>query len=458
MPPTMEEVLRQVEETNEAVSGYLASLNTAPQAPRVDVARGVPDQGSQIQTRSVMNMEDRYAVQERLKKLSTPQLMRLFAMQSVKRDSGVGLYDWLNSGGYATQEKFTGAGGIASQVSPEVAKAIDSGGAAALIRQDLEPVLLEIYVRLFPFYDRIAKEPANGLVHAYNQITDFGDAQFMAELGTVTDDQNTYVRKTTNVAILATRRGVSLKSQFAVIAGGMNYNPEQLELSGGMRAMAHAMQRQIFSGQATVTGHGDYTDEYGKYDANAFDGLRYLLGIVQNNGRNVDPATNPTTAGNLRRAIDAAIIQPLQTGLTTNLEIWSYPIEKQTWDEQQDANVRILEASQRNAQVGVVANAVNTILGPIPWNIVPGDSIDPTVAASGYNPGAHYSGATTVRDIYALDSASLSMPYLGTEGPTVLDIPIGISGQLTRLFVIFDMKGLALKAPSWANKLRVKLT
>jgi hypothetical protein len=56
-----------------------------------------------------------------------------------------------------------------------------------------------------------------------------------------------------------------------------------------------------------------------------------------------------------------------------------------------------------------------------------------------------------------LDFGSLSLPYLGTEGPTVLDIPIGISGQLTHLFVIFLMNGLALKVPGWNNKIRVKL-
>jgi hypothetical protein len=42
-----------------------------------------------------------------------------------------------------------------------------------------------------------------------------------------------------------------------------------------------------------------------------------------------------------------------------------------------------------------------------------------------------------VRDVYVLDESTVSMPYLGSEGPTVLDIPIGISGQLTHLFIIF---------------------
>ena len=44
-------------------------------------------------------------------------------------------------------------------------------------------------------------------------------------------------------------------------------------------------------------------------------------------------------------------------------------------------------------------------------------------------------------DIYLLDENSISIPYLGSDGPTVLDIPMGVSGQLTHLFIIFGMFG-----------------
>ena len=62
-----------------------------------------------------------------------------------------------------------------------------------------------------------------------------------------------------------------------------------------------------------------------------------------------------------------------------------------------------------------------------------------------------------VRDMYLLDESSVSLPYLGREGPTVLDIPIGIAGQLTHLYIIFGMWGLAVKAPIFSNKVRVKV-
>lgn len=35
-----------------------------------------------------------------------------------------------------------------------------------LIRQDLEPTLYALFVKVFPAFERLAKGPANGLVHA----------------------------------------------------------------------------------------------------------------------------------------------------------------------------------------------------------------------------------------------------------------------------------------------------
>ena len=67
-----------------------------------------------------------------------------------------------------------------------------------------------------------------------------------------------------------------------------------------------------------------------------------------------------------------------------------------------------------------------------------------------------YAG-NNVRDIYVLDENTVTLPYLGSPGPTVLEIPIGISGQLTHLYIIFLMNGLAVKVLPWNNKIRVKV-
>jgi hypothetical protein len=96
--------------------------------------------------------------------------------------------------------------------------------------------------------------------------------------------------------------------------------------------------------------------------------------------------------------------------------------------------------------VGVTAQAFNTIAGQIPFAVVPGDSI-----------ASYHIGPTLYRDLYMLDEGSITLPYLGSPGPTVLEIPIGISGQLTHLYIVFMMNGLAVKVLPWSNKIRVKV-
>jgi hypothetical protein len=390
--------------------------------------------------RRYITPEERSTLSSSLRTKSIAEISALITHQASKENTGIPLGLWLNTAGFAAQNLFNQLG---TKLDPDIAKALDTGAVGALIRQDLEPMLYEVFIRSFPAYDRMPKEPANGLLHAWNQITSYGSAKFMAELGTVSDDNSVFHRESTNVAILATRRGISLKSQFAVMAGGMNYNPEAIELQGGLRAMAHTMQKAIFEGQSTVT-TGTAADESGLYDANGFTGLRSILNTVR--AVDLDPATAPTTTGNFRVAVDKAELPVTQSSGLTSI-IWGHPQEKITFDEQQDINVRLIGPNYVNIGVGATAQAINTYAGQIPFAVVPGDSI------SSYTDG----GGTLRRDLYMLDEGSITMPYLGSPGPTVLEIPIGISGQLTHLFIIFMMNGLAVKVLPWNNKIRVKV-
>lgn len=428
-------------ETLEEIRKSLAALNATPSSAPVPATRGVDDAATPApgSNRQLLSRSDNFQLRESIRYKangelrSIPELHAMLATQAGERDTGVPVDQWLNAGGYATQQL-----AMSNQM---IAKAVDSSGVSALIRQDLEPVLYELYIREFPAFDRFAREPANGLVHAFNQITSFGSAKFMAELGTVTDDQSTYVRQTTNVAVLATRRGVSLKSQFAVLAGGAGYNPESLELQGGLRAMAHELQKAIFQGNSSNSG-GTASSDYGLYDANAFTGLRWTL--TTSRVQNADPTAG--TPDDIRTAIDRAAEQIMEQGGRANI-IWCHPHEKVSFDLQQDKNVRYMNQFVDVAP-GVQTNAVNTVFGPLPLAIVPGDSIGT------YN-AANYSG-NLVRDMYVLDESTVSLPYLGSEGPTVLEIPVGISGQLTRLYIVFGMWGLAVKAIPFSNKVRIK--
>lgn len=434
--------LNSVNETLEEIRRSLEALNATPSsAPVAPVAtRGVDDAAinTGVNRQQMLSRGDMFALRQNIRHKSNgevrsiPEIHAMLATQAEQRDTGVPVDQWLNAGGYATQQ--------AALQNTMIAKAVDSAGVSALIRQDLEPFLYELYVREFPAFERFPREPANGLVHAFNQITSFGSAQFMAELGTVTDDQSIYARQTTNVAVLATRRGVSLKSQFAVLAGGAGYNPESLELQGGLRAMAHELQKAIFQGNATNSGGTGSTD-FGLYDANAFTGLRWTL--TTSRAKNVDPTAG--TPENMRAAIDRAAEEIVEQGGRASI-IWCHPHEKISFDLQQDANVRYMNQFV-DVAVGVQTNAVNTVFGPLPLAVVPGDSI-------GTYTSAHATG--TQRDMYVLDESTISLPYLGSEGPTVLEIPVGISGQLTRLYIVFGMWGLAVKAIPFSNKVRVK--
>ena len=424
--------LKTVKASLDEIKGYLETLGSAPLPT---VTQGVEDQPTPDPTRNrILTRAEMFEIREQLKKKSLSELHTMFDMQLADGSAkgvGIPVQAWWAAGG--------GTQAMQAMLSnPVIQKALDSSTGSALIRQDLEPVMYEMFVREFPAFDRLPKEPANGLVHAFNQWDDFGDAEWMAELGTVTDDRSNYVRQTTNIGILATRRGVSLKSQFATLQSGSGFNPENLELQGGMRAVAHEMQKTIFQGNATVSS-GTASTEDGEYDANAFTGLRSIL----NTARAVDVDPTAATPELIRSAIDNALLEAVNAGQTTSL-IYMRPKERVTFDLQQDANVLITDRLA-NYQVGVNVTGVNTILGPLAVNIVPGDSI-----------GTYTRSGSTRADIYLLDERTITIPFLGSPGPTVLDIPIGISGQLTHLYIIFGMWGLAVKVPIASNKVRVK--
>lgn len=416
----------------------------APAAPAPVLTAGVEDQFSALrafQQSQIDWAEKQIQVRRELRKRSYGELLHMFGVQARQKHAGIPLDLWMAQGGQARSDGF---GNIHNEVDPDIARALDTSTASALIRQDLEPILYELFVREFVGFDRMRKEPANGLTHTWQQTTAYGDAQFMGELGTVTDDRSTYVRQTTNVAIIATRRGVSLKSQFATLQSGSGFNPEQLELTGGLRALSHRMQYQIFSGHGTNAA-GTATNELGLYDANAFTGLRAILNSAR--AKNVDPI-HATTPQDMRRAINQAAVEVMQQGGRVSM-MWGSPLDKEVFDAQQDKNVRYIN-DLVDIGVGVTTNAVNTVFGALPYGVLVGDPI------GAYVPDVLPSGWTDARDLYLLDESTISMPYLGSEGPTVLDIPIGISGQLTHLFIIFGMWGLAVKAPTFSNKVRIR--
>ena len=381
-------------------------------------------------SKGYMTFDESLEMRRKLKKLNDAEISGLFGHQLRKEGQGIPLDVWMRSAGGRSIEGLL-------DTEPTIRKALDTSAGTALIRQDLEPLLYELYIREFPAWDRFPKEPANGLVHAYNRQTGYGDAEFMTELGTVTDDTAAYERATTPISILATRRGVTLKNQYATLAGGAGFNPEQLELQAGLRAIAHKMQKTIFQGNATVSS-GTASTEDGLYDVNAFDGLRKILNTA--NAVDVDPTGS--TPENIRAAINTAMITTTQAAGRPSV-IYIDPEASGQFDLQQDDLVRYIERD--NISVGVTVQSVSTTMGRLPLFVVPGDSI-----------GEYTRSGQTVSDAYMIDERSVSLPFLGSDGPTVLDIPMGVSGQLVRLFIIFGMWGFAVKATQFHNKVRIR--
>jgi hypothetical protein len=391
--------------------------------------------GSMPSMRKVLSATDRMLMQRELMKLDTSELVLLFGEQLQKHDRGIPVsHDPLLLTKMADD--------------PYISKVLDTTSGSALQRQDLEPILWAIYIKAFPAYQKFPKVPANGVVHAWRQITSYGDAQFMTELGTVTDDNSTYVPQTTNIAQLATRRGVTFKEQLAVPAGGMSWNPQQIEIEGGLTAMAHKMQKTIFQGQASNSG-GTASNELGLYDPNGFTGLRSILNT--NNAINVSPylTSNPDS---LTQAFGQVVIPITNAGGTLPDVIYARPEEAQRFSDQQLAIQRVVD--RQEFVPGVQVPAVMTSAGMLPIVSVPGDSIGTYVTDSSSLPTSTVDGKT-VADMYALSSNSVVIPYLGSPGPSVLEIPPGVSGQLTRLFIVYLFGGLAVLAIPFNNKARV---
>ena len=368
-----------------------------------------------------------YAIQKDLRKkfskMSNADLHEMLDIQAARQTGKQASSDVLNQLAVA---------------NPNIAKLLDSSGGTALIRQDLEPILYSLFVKKFPFFERIRKEPANGLVHAFNQQSAYGDAVFQTETGTVTDDAATYVRKTTNVAVLATRRGITLKSQFALNQGGGPFNGLSTELASGVTAIAHKLQVALFQGNADTSASAGATTELGAYDANGFTGLRKTLGAAAADAQIV----NKSSAAYLA-TINSNVAAILNQGGNPSAILCS-PTDYAGLVNEVTNLVRYNAPSQSNQALGLTLGTVVTAAGELPVLPVPGDSI-----------GAYAISGTDYRDMYVVDEDTWSMPYLGSDSITTLEIPVGVNGSLSRLYIMYVMFGLAAKAPKFNGKIRV---
>jgi hypothetical protein len=329
-----------------------------------------------------------------------------------------------------------------------VTKSADSSVVGPLIRQDLDPTIYKLFVKKFPLFDMIEKIPSNGLVHAYNQATSFGDALFQTEDGTVTDDNTVYNRATANIAVLATRRGVTLKAQYAVRQGGAPYDAEAEELANGITALRHKLQAAMLRIQSTVNTAVTDTDPNGLYDPNAFNGLRYMANA------NIIPATNQATvnvsapyAGTLiTNAVKSVSDAIIDAGGEPSL-VFGGTQACRLLDEEQIQFVRYLADRGTEVIPGLHVKNIDAGQALLPLLRIPGDGV-----------GTWVNGSHNCVDLFVADMNALKLAYLGGPTPTVLDIPIGVDGKLQKLMIPFMMAGLVVTAPSWVGRVTLQLT
>lgn len=353
-------------------------------------------------------------------------LNRMIGQQMVKgarEGQGVPLHQWANQ---STMAAIAG--------DPELVKLLDTAGGTALIRQDLEPLLYAAFVRQFPLFERIARQPSNGLVHAYDRVEEAPEAEFISELGTVPDGAARYTRATTNIAIAAIRVGTSLKMQFAARAGGSSWSPETEEINNGLIGLRRKIQQAFFHGNASVPGATD-SDPEGLYDANGFDGLRVLV-----------PSANTHQQGAGETILNALAEGDKFLSTTGGLASIIVMDSRDRVNLMKEMQPYVRLEPRVNVVPGLPdVEAVNLgNSGTVPILGVPGNEI------------GSYTDSISVRDAYLIEEGTLSAPWLGSEMPTVLDIPVGVAGQLTHLFILFMMTGLAMKVPTHQAKVQLR--
>lgn len=375
-------------------------------------------------------------------------------LQKGARKEGTPFEAWMNNSGQkgAIETNFETAlsKGMFGDSGNLIEKALTTGGGSGgpTIRTDIEPIMREAYLRSFPVAEQIASIPSNGLVHSYNVKTATGEAVTIGELGDLTgaDADSTFVRKANaNIAIIASRRAISLKLQYASQQSGMNFNlsgAENTEVMSAITAIARKNQALILQGNYS-TASKVLDDEEGVTDANGFDGLRTLL-----------KATGITKADdeNFYDVIDRCVAQIMNAGgdVSSILGLMSVGAKRLLNAElMQFLRVLKSEAGDGGAPLNMVSAGLLTVADTLAKMLA--------VPASAQSQGAGYYTLSSVvkEDAFIVDPAGLALAYLGSPNPVVLELPVGFNNALSNVYIVFLMNGLVLYIDGFHRKIRI---
>jgi hypothetical protein len=323
-----------------------------------------------------------------------------------------------------------------------------------IVATRLDPVVMEVFIKRFPMYDLIEKVPSNGLSHTFLQQTAFSSQatpHTIAETGTVNDDANVYLRKTTNIMLLAERRGISLKAQYAgANSGGASSDLMARELAGGLLTLARDAQIEFLTYQDADPTSTTATAPNGVYDANGINGLRYIL-------QNFSPPENNAAVDIRTSWTDQRVLTALRTvvnavtdkGGLPDLIICSTRGSQALFADQLQLTRYVMSPAVHQITPGLSVRAISTDAGEIPVVVVPGNFIGQWTPA----------GLSSVyQDIFILQTDTLQIPYLGAPEPTVLRIPIGTDGSIRELCIPFGLWGLAALAPQFLGRLSLQIS
>lgn len=333
-----------------------------------------------------------------------------------------------------------------SPTIPDAMKSIlDSTAGGPLIRQDLEVPAYILFVKTFPFWDRIEHLPSNGLVHAATQITapdaNALGSSIITELGTVAYSASTLNRVTFPVAVFAVGRGVGLKELAAVRQGGAAYDPSRIELADGAIRLATDIQYTLFQGNATNSS-GTGTQEAGLYNANAFDGLRGVLGSVGSFSSN-NAIQQDISSLNITESIRTAATKAANNGGFPSAVVMSLNAKEAL--DIENSNNRRYNDDMVEIIPGVKCSKLVYSYGELVIIPVPGNTLGT------YN---RTSDSALVEDIYILDENTVKGRWLYSDSLTTLQIPSGVDGVLSERWILFSMTGLEQAAPLFNAKVR----
>lgn len=348
-----------------------------------------------------------------------------------------------------------GATLISAGVTKEVGTSLTAG---PVIRQDLNPVVYEEFVHIFPLIDLLEKRESNGLVDAFERQTNFTQQNedtplSIKETGVVNDDSNSYVQDTCNIAIFASRRGASLKSVFGARAGGSPIDVAGKEVEGGLIKLAHDFQAESFRMQNVTASGAGATTNLGVYDATGFKGFRYMTEFMcpTANVDQVDVSSFSATS----QAVTNAISQVANTilDLGGNPDIMFGSLAAREYLRQEAYNKTTYFAGQQQ-KVEVMPNVYlpSFTLGngeEIPYYGIPGKS----VGTYSINSDGH-----VYWDIYIADSSTMSIVWLGAPTPTLIEVPLASDGTLRKLTIPYWMASLEFAVPSYIGKVRLKIS